>query len=193
MLALKKLACGGAGGIQFGERHRALMSRNLKHAISGGIDDPVTGSNVLRSVLVQHGSTRRRLVAQKPASGTAGKLLHDLGWESAGIGGKGPVQNEAADLPVACGAVLTRARRLADTMCGARGGERRYAGKLSATTEPQSLQSGKCEAAHRASDITQRVTASVSVSFRINRRSDTDPVKDDDGSSAHHAFGTVCT
>jgi hypothetical protein len=55
------------------------------------------------------------------------------------------------------------------------------------------LELGKRESADCASHVPQSIAAGIPICFSIWRRSNPDPVENDDGGAPHQGFGIVCT
>ena len=95
-----------AGVIQLLQRDQLLLSRHLEDGVGGGIDDPLSGFQLLLAVVPDHLRAGIGQIAQPAPAGLAFKFLQNLLWEALGIGGQRLGGHHAADLPVADGGVL---------------------------------------------------------------------------------------
>src|SRR4051812_49442706 len=116
---MEQLACNGRGSVQLVQRNGGLVSSQLKDAVGRGVDDPLATAPVLVRVLVQHRGPGRSLVAQDPTAGSRRKLVDESLGESSGIRRERFLEDDAADFPVAGGAVLTWAGRHTRAVCRA--------------------------------------------------------------------------
>ena len=98
-----------AGIVEFFQGDEFLMGGYLEYGVGGGVDDPFSGGELLRSVIPDHiGAGIGRIAQPAPAGGGFKSVQHFLG-ETLGIGGQGFRGNDARDLPMADGGILALA------------------------------------------------------------------------------------
>ena len=101
------LARDAAGAVQLIERHCSFVRRHLEHRIRRRIHDPFAATLMLDAELGDDRRTRRRFVAEPPASCAFCELVQQWNGKSLGIRAKRLLQEHAADLPMPGGAVLS--------------------------------------------------------------------------------------
>ena len=87
--------------------NHVLVSRDLEDGIRGGIDDQIPGLHVLVTVLVDDGGSGPGSVCQDAPPGGLPEGLQNFLGEAVGIGGQRLGRNNACDLPVSDGGILT--------------------------------------------------------------------------------------
>jgi hypothetical protein len=148
------------------------MSCDLENTIGGCIDDPISGPVVIRAVRIQDCRARACDVSQDASASQPTELADDAGGKSFGVGGKGPLEDESTDFPVARGAVLSRARGLTHAERRPRSASGSHALERCAPAQPQCFQLGKGQSPYGAGDIPESVATIISVAATIVGRSD---------------------
>ena len=131
VVTLKDLSCNSAIFIKCLGGHKLLVSRNLKYAVSRGVNDKVATLHVLLSVVADNVCTRVGLVADNASANSTGKLVENLLGESVRVGGHRLLGDNTHHLPVTCGGVLATALFLkATNRCLVRPGGRKVVDNL---------------------------------------------------------------
>ena len=163
MAAGEDLARDAAAVVELLERDRLLVRGDLEDRVGGRVDDPLPGSLVLFSELLDDLGAGRRLVPEDAASGLVHERVDDLVREAVRIGRKRRRGDDPHVLPVAGRRVLSG--RELDETAGDRGRARLRRATLERhhVAEPERLEVREVEPADRVGDVTERVRALVTV------------------------------
>ena len=94
--------------IQLWQRHDVFVRRDLEDAVSRCVHDERAGAHVVGPELVENLRARGRLVAQHATSGLPRELTDDLWRKPEGKDGKGAIEDDAHQLPMAGHGILSR-------------------------------------------------------------------------------------